>query len=125
MNRAARGRLVRRAFARVLSAVPSRVREGRHESIALAGLRGDEPRTTVVVVQLDAQGPDMAIDDVALGHEVRAPDGIQDLISCDDTSAATCQEIQQALLDTRQVNDRSSGTNLAVEDVDLHLTEGD
>ena len=92
----------------VASRSPShpRIREGRDESIALAGDRGDEARMPVVVLELDAQAPDVAIDDVALGHEVGAPDGIEDLFPRDDAPAPTGEEVQQALLDAAQVHDR-------------------
>jgi hypothetical protein len=79
----------------------------------------------VVVPQLDPEAPDVAIHDVALGHEVAAPDGIQDLVSGRDASAATGEEIQEALLDTAEVDDRVTGPHPAMEDVDLHLAELD
>src|SRR5450759_2696837 len=76
-----------RWFVRVPPAVPPLVREGGDKSIALAVDRGDEAWIAMVVRQLDAQAPDVAIDDVALGHEVGAPDGIQNLLPRDDLSA--------------------------------------
>lgn len=43
-------------------AVPAEVGEGGDEAIALAGYRGDEARQAVVVLGLDAQAADVAID---------------------------------------------------------------
>ena len=79
----------------------------------------------VVVLELDPQAPDVPIDDVALGDEVGAPDAVEDLVAGHDASAAAREEVQQALLDAAQVDDRGPGTHLAVEDVDLHLAEPD
>src|SRR5664280_934867 len=67
----------------------------------------------------------MAIHDVALGDEVAAPDGIQDLVSGGDASAATGEEIQEALLDTAKVDHGVTGPHPAMEDVDLHFAELD
>src|SRR5665811_2267280 len=80
-------------------ASPSRVGEGRDEAIALAGDGGDEARVAVVVLELDAQAPDVAVDDVALGHEVHAPDRVENLLAVDDAPTATREEVEQALLD--------------------------
>ena len=49
---------------------PARIREGRDEAVAAARNGADEARVVVVVVELDPQAPDMAIHDIAFGHEV-------------------------------------------------------
>src|SRR3990172_8480847 len=80
-----------------LVAGPAQVRERRDEAIALAGDGGNEARVPVVVLELDPQAPDVAIHDVALGDEVRAPDGIEDLVPGDDPATPAGPEGQQAL----------------------------
>jgi hypothetical protein len=67
----------------------------------------------MVVLELDPQRPDVAIDDVALRHEVRAPDGIEDLFAADDPPAATGEQVEETLLDTAQVNDRLAGPEVS------------
>ena len=79
----------------------------------------------VVVLELDAQAPDVAIDDVALGHEVGAPDRVEDLVPRHDLPGATGEQVQQALLDAAQVDDGVPGPDLAIDDVDLDLAERD
>src|ERR1035437_2770411 len=56
---------------------PTRVGEGRDEAVALVLDCLDEARMPVVVLELDAQAPDVAIHDVALGDEVGAPDRVE------------------------------------------------
>ena len=75
----------------------------------------------VIVLELDTQAADMAIHDVALGHEVGTPDGVEDLLTRDDASAPAGEQVQQALLDAGQVNDRVAGANHPADDVDLDL----
>src|SRR5688572_1936768 len=94
-------------LALALAAVPSLVREGRNEPIALSRDRGDEAGLPIVVLQLDPQAADVAIHDIALGHEVRAPHAVQDLLPADDPAAATGQQVQEALLDRAQMHDRA------------------
>src|SRR5664279_5271368 len=104
---------------------PAGVGERRDEAVALAGDRGDEARAAVVVLELDAQSPHVAVHDVALGHEVGAPDGVEDLLAGDDPPAPAREQVEQALLDAREVDDRVAGPDDAVEDVDLDLAEPD
>src|SRR5687767_15050314 len=59
--------------------VPAQVGERGDEAIALAGHRRDEAWMPVVVLELAPQAADVSVHDVALGHEIRAPDGIEDL----------------------------------------------
>ena len=113
------------SLARVLPAVPALVGERGDEPIAPARDGRDEARMPVVVLELDPQASDVAIHDVALGHEVGAPDTSQDLVPGDHPSASTGEEIEQALLDAAQVDDRLTGPHLPVHDVDLHLAELD
>lgn len=112
-------------FDLVLLASPAHIREGRDESVPLARHRRDEAGVPVVVLQLDPQAPDMAIDDVALGDEIGAPDRIEDLVSRDDLPATAREQIEQALLDPAQVDDGVPGQDLTIEDIDLDLTELD
>src|SRR5688572_11247419 len=73
--------------------VPPSVRECGDELVALAGDGRDEARMAVIVLELDAQAPNVAIDDVALGHEVGAPHRVEDLFSRDDLAAAAGQQV--------------------------------
>src|SRR5689334_9459321 len=98
---------------------PAGVREGRDELIAPSWDGRDEARLPVIVLQLDAQAPDVPIDDVALGDEVRAPDRVEDLVAGHDPAAAAGEQIQEALLDTAEVDQRVPGPNLAAQDVEL------
>src|SRR5258705_1924848 len=115
----------RRGRARVLGAAPAAVRERRDEAISPAWDRRDEAGVAVVVLELDPEAADVAVDDVALGDEVRAPDRVQDLLARHDLTAPAREEVQEALLDPAQVDDRVAGPHLPVDDVDLHLAEGD
>src|SRR5664280_16492 len=109
-----RALLVRAALPRGRLASPPGVGEGRDEAVALAGDGGDEARVAVVVLERDAQAADVAVDDVALGHEVHAPDGVEDLLAGHDPPAAAREQVEQALLDAREVDHRVPGPHLAV-----------
>ena len=67
----------------------------------------------------------MAVDDVALGHEVPAPDRVEDMPSRHDLPAATRQQVEQALLDSGEIDLRAAGSDEAIHDVDLDLSERD
>src|ERR1700675_590449 len=105
--------------------VPAQVREGGDEPVALTRNRRDETRMTVVVLELDPEAADVAVHDVALGNEVSAPDRVQDLLPGDDPSTAAREQVEEALLDAAQVDDRAAGAHLPVQDVDLDFTELD
>lgn len=79
----------------------------------------------VIVLELDAEVPNVAIDDVALGDEVRAPDGVEDLLSRHQPPAPAGEEVQEGLLDAAEVHHGIAGPDLAVDDVDLDLAELD
>src|SRR5664280_2882214 len=96
---------VARGFARGRPALPAQVGEGRDEPVTLARDGGDEARVAVVVLELDAQAPDVAVHDVALADDVRAPDRVEDLLAGHDAALATGQEVEQALLDPGQAQD--------------------
>src|SRR6202142_1395795 len=115
----------RAALAGARPVIPAGVGEGRDEAVALAGDGGDEARVAVVVLELDAQAADVAVDDVALGHEVGAPDRVEDLLPRHDLPAPAREQVEQALLDAREVDDRVPRGALPVEDVDLDLAEPD
>src|SRR5664280_1767710 len=100
------------------STTPTRRGEGRDEAVALVLDRLDEARMPVVVLELDAQAPDVAIHDVALGDEVGAPDRVEDLLVRHHAPGATGQEIEQALLERGQADDRGADAHLAADDVD-------
>src|SRR5450759_4477081 len=93
-----------RLVARVSLAGPAGVREGGDEPVALARDRGDEARVPVVVLELDPQAPDVAVDDVALGDEVGTPDRVEDLVPRDHPTPAAGEQVQQALLDPGPVS---------------------
>ena len=52
----------------------------------------------IVVPQLDAEAPDVTVDDVALGHEILPPNAVEDVLPRDDPPGAACEEVEQALL---------------------------
>src|SRR4029079_15795378 len=104
---------------------PARIREGRDEAVADTRHGGDEAWVPIVVLELDAQAADMAVDDVALRDEVGPPDRVEDLIPREDAAAAAGEQIQKALFDPAQVDDGRCGPDLAVNDIDLHLAEPD
>ena len=58
----------------------------------------------VVVLELDAEAADVPIDEVALSHEIRAPDGIENLVPGHDLPAPAGQEVEEALLDAAEVD---------------------
>ena len=45
----------------------------------------------------------MAVDNVAAGHVIGAPERVQDLITRHDLTGSRCQEIEQALLESGQM----------------------
>src|SRR4051794_13016780 len=100
---------------------PARIRERRDEAISLPRDRGDEPRPSVVVLELDPEAPHMAIDDVALGDEIGSPDRVDDLLAGDHPTRPAGKKVEEALLDPAQMDHRSTGPDLAIDDVDLHL----
>jgi hypothetical protein len=61
----------------------------------------------------------MAIDDVALGHVVDTPERIQDLVARHHLDGSGCQQIEQALLESGQVQLRCPGPDLAVHVVEM------
>src|SRR4029079_15819923 len=69
--------------------------------------------------------PDVTVDDVALGHEVGAPDRVQDLVAGHDAPTPAGEEVQKALFDAAQMDDRIARSNLAADDVDLHFAQPD
>src|SRR5665811_884108 len=79
----------------------------------------------VVVLELDPKAADVAIDDVAFGDEIRAPDRVEDLLAGHDPPTAAGEQVQQALLDATEVDDRLACADHPVDDVDLHLAELD
>ena len=66
----------------------------------------------------------MAIDDVALGDEIGAPDRVENLVPRDHSARSAREEVEQALLDPAQVDDRFTGPDLPIHDVDLDIADG-
>jgi hypothetical protein len=79
----------------------------------------------VIVLELDPQASDVPVDDVALRHEVRAPDGVEDLVAGDDAPCPARQQVQEALLDARRggSSEVARARTSRLEDVDLDLAE--
>jgi hypothetical protein len=67
----------------------------------------------------------VAIDDIALGHEVGAPGGVEDLLAGDRPPAPAREQVEQALLDRAQRHHRMSDPHQPVDDVELDLAELD
>ena len=66
----------------------------------------------------------MAVDDVALDHEVGAPERVEDLLACQHGPGVRGEEIQESLLERREVElVTRSGHHLAVEDIDLEVAD--
>src|SRR5471032_364271 len=91
---------------------------GRQEPIPLAADGLNESRVAIVVLKLDAQAADMTIHDVALGHEINAPDRVEDLVATEHAAASACQQVEQALLGRAQGDDQTSSADLTTDDVD-------
>ena len=64
----------------------------------------------------------MVVNDVALSYVVGPPDRIEDLIAGHDATCAACQEVDEALLDRRQLD---AVAHLSIDDVDLKPAERD
>src|SRR5213592_2440637 len=101
-----------RPVAGLVSSAPSFVRERGDEAITGAGDRLDEAGAPIVVLQLDSQASDMAVDDIALGDEVGSPNGVEDLVAGDDAAGSARQKVEQALLDAAQMHDGIPGVHL-------------
>jgi len=74
-----------------------------------------------VVMELDAQAPDVSVHEPALRHEVRAQ--MRSRISCRETTrpARLASTKRDALLDAAEASDRFPRSDLPVHDVDLDL----
>src|ERR1700693_3551187 len=77
----------------------------------------------VIVLQLDAQAAHVTIDDVALRDEIGAPGRVEDLLPRDDAPATAGQQVQEALFERAQRDDRLPGPHLAVDDIEFDLAE--
>src|SRR6266550_8373890 len=93
------------------------------EAIPGAGDRLDVPRFVPVVLKLRAQGSHMAVHDVAFDDEVGAPKRVEDLLSGEDVAGVGGEEIQERLLERRQVELVLSREDLSVQDVDLEVAD--
>src|SRR5829696_4495187 len=98
-------------------------RGSEHESVALSGNCGYVPGTAPVVLQLRPQRANLAVDDVALGGIVTAPEVVQDLVARQDPPGVGGQQIEQAQLQRCQVHVMAVDPHPVVEDVDLQLTD--
>src|SRR6185369_7947413 len=92
--------------ASVRIARPAAVGERRNEPVPATGHGRDEPRMAIVVLELDPEAPDVAVDDVALGDEIRTPDHVEDLLAGHDLPAPAGEQVEQALFDRAQTDDR-------------------
>src|SRR3954447_19401732 len=97
--------------------------ERRQEAVALARYCLDEPRPTPIVLQLHPKVPNVAVNHVTLRDVIGSPQRIQDLIARYKLARVGRQQVEQTLLEPRQMELGGSGTHLAVEDVDLDLAE--
>src|SRR5215213_6020364 len=99
------------------------VTERWEEPIAVAWHRRDESRRPPVVLELCAQVADMAVNNVATGGMVGAPKRIQDLVARHYLTSMCRQQVEQALLEAREMKLRGPGSDLTLHDVDLDLAE--
>src|SRR5947207_15984830 len=95
-----------RPVAGLVSSAPSFVRERRDEAITGAGDRLDEAGAPIVVLQLDPQASDMAVEDIALGDEVGSPNGVDDLVARDEAAGSARSEVEHARLDAAVMHGR-------------------
>jgi hypothetical protein len=69
------------------------------KAVAGAGHGRNEPRSPIVVLQLDPERSNVAIDDVAFRNEIGPPDRVKDLVSRDDAPGSAGEQVQKALFD--------------------------
>jgi hypothetical protein len=79
------------------------LRERGDEPIPLPRHGRDEPGLAPIVLELRPEVADVAIDDVALGHVVDAPERVQDLVARHHLVRSRRQKIEQALFEAGQV----------------------
>ena len=65
----------------------------------------------------------MPIHDIALDHEVGAPEGVQDLLPRKHAPRIRCEEIQQRLLERGEIEVVVTRHDLAVQYVDLQIAD--
>src|SRR6185295_4642568 len=95
----------------------------RDESVPTAGDRLDVSRLVPVVLQLGAEGTHVAVDDVALDDEVGTPERVEDLLAREDAPRIRGKEVQQGLLERRQMQLVIACEDLSVEHVDLEIAD--
>src|SRR5439155_19651723 len=96
---------------------------GADEPVAGARDRLDVPRLVPVVLKLGPQGSHVTVHDVALDHEVSAPERVEDLFACKDAARVCCEEVEQRLLERGQMQLVFAREDLSVENVDLEVTD--
>src|SRR2546426_5806395 len=100
-----------------------RGRGRRDEAIAATGDGGYVLWPARMVLQLDAQVADVAVNHIALGHIVDPPEVVQNLVAGEQASRVCGQEIEQALVERRGVQLRFAGPDTAGEDSDLQIAQ--
>src|SRR6267142_2866846 len=95
------------------------------ESVARAGHGFDVPRLVPVVLKLRPQGAHVTVHHVALDHEVGPPQGVEDLFTREDAAGVRGEEVEQSLLEGRQMKVVLVRADLSVEDVDLKVADAE
>ena len=75
-----------------------------------------------VILQLGPQRTHVAVDDVALDHEVRSPEGIEYLHAREDRAGVRGEKVQQCLLERGELQFVLPCEHLTVQNIDLKVT---
>src|SRR5213593_4003252 len=95
------------------------------ESVAGAGHGLDVARRAPLVVELHAQLADVTIDDIALDLELAAPDRREQVLAAQGLAGVGRQEIEERLLDGREVKGAAAHAHALLDQVDLETVELD
>src|SRR5688500_2612420 len=67
----------------------------------------------------------MAGHHAALRHAIATPQRLEDLLARDDVAAVGCEQVQQTLLESVQMDLGGAGAHFSMEDVDFDLAESE
>src|SRR6266571_6570335 len=97
----------------------------RLESITRTRHGLDVPRRAPLVVELHAQLADVTVDDVALDLELAAPDRCEQVLATQRLSGVRGQEIEERLLDRREVKVATAHGHALLDQVHFEAVEPD
>src|SRR6266851_8870807 len=99
--------------------------QARYECAATAGLGNNKTRKPPIVLQLRPETPYVAVYDAGVGHVVRPPQRVEDLLARDHSAGVGRQQVQQAVLQRGQLLQRRASPHRGIKDVDLELAQSD